>query len=111
MTWRCSFFPDGSYAQSHKILEGLIDDYPKTGYMPAALYWLGNAMFAQGQFTDAVEVQKRLIASFPQDARIPEAKLSLAAGTCEPRQEKGSHRSAQGRAEGLSGYGSGKACR
>lgn len=36
-------------------------------------------MFAQGQFTDAVEVQKRLIASFPQDARIPEAKLSLAA--------------------------------
>ena len=72
-------FSDGSYAQSHKILEGLIDDYPKTGYMPAALYWLGNAMFAQGQFTDAVEVQKRLIASFPQDARIPEAKLSLAA--------------------------------
>ena len=39
-------FSDGSYAQSHKILEGLIDDYPKTGYMPAALYWLGNAMFA-----------------------------------------------------------------
>lgn len=72
-------FSDGSYAQSHKILEGLIDDYPKTGYMPAALYWLGNAMFAQGQFTDAVEVQKRLIAAFPQDARIPEAKLSLAA--------------------------------
>ena len=63
-------FSDGSYAQSHKILEGLIGDSPKTGYMPAALYWLGIAMVAQGQYTGA---------AFPLVARIPEANLSLAA--------------------------------
>lgn len=74
-----ALFSAGNYAASMDLLGGLVSDFPKTGYMPSALYWLGNARFAQGDLKGAIEAQDRLIAEFDQDSRIPEAMLSKAA--------------------------------
>lgn len=72
-------FSQGKYEQSQKLLVSLIDEYPETGYMPNALYWLGNALFAGGELRESISVQDRLIKDYPDSARIPEALLSKGA--------------------------------
>lgn len=74
-----SLFSQGKYEDSATLLSSLVDDYPTTGYMPSALYWLGNALYAQNKLTNALAVQNRLIKDFPKHPRIADAQLSKAA--------------------------------
>ncbi len=74
-----SLFSQGKYDESASLLSSLVDDYPTTGYMPSALYWLGNAFYAQNKLSAALSVQNRLIKEFPDHPRIADAQLSKAA--------------------------------
>ena len=74
-----SLFSQGKYEDSASLLSSLVDDYPTTGYMPSALYWLGNALYAQNKLSQALAVQNRLIKDFPEHPRIADAQLSKAA--------------------------------
>ncbi len=74
-----SLFSQGKYEDSATLLSSLVDDYPTTGYMPSALYWLGNALYAQNKLSAALGVQNRLIKEFPDHPRIADAQLSKAA--------------------------------
>jgi tol-pal system protein YbgF len=70
-------FSSGKYAQSRRMFDKLLADYPQTEYRPTAFYWLGNVHFAQGNLAQAVSYQTRLIREYPGDARVPDAMLSL----------------------------------
>lgn len=74
-----SFFAQGKYDETRSLLENLTRLYPQTGYMPAALFWLGNALYADGNLKRAITVQDRLVKEFPKDARVPDALLNKAA--------------------------------
>lgn len=74
-----TLFSEGQFDQSCDLLKSLIVDYPKSGYKPNALYWIGCGLFAQNRLEESIATQKRLIKDFPSSSRVPEAMLSKAA--------------------------------
>ena len=74
-----SYFAQGKYEESEALLRNLTSLYPQTGYMPAALFWLGNTLYAAGELKQALEVENKLLENFPKDARVPDALLTKAA--------------------------------
>ncbi len=68
----------GDFAQAQTGFADLLKRYPSTGYKPSALFWLGNAQYAQRNYKDAQVQFRALVSSSPEHARAPEAMLSLA---------------------------------
>jgi tol-pal system protein YbgF len=52
--------------------------YPKSGYAPSVLFWLGNAQYAQRDYKEAISNFKQLLSVAPNHMRAPEAALSIA---------------------------------
>lgn len=52
--------------------------YPESGYVPAALYWQGNARYAARDYKPAIDSYRTLIAKVPSHPRVPEAMLAIA---------------------------------
>ena len=78
-TQAVALFSQGKYEESEALLRTLTSNYPQTGYMPAALFWLGNSLYASGELKRALEVENKLLKEFPKDARVPDALLTKAA--------------------------------
>lgn len=66
--------------------------YPDSGYTAAALYWLGNALYASRDYKAAVESHRRLVTQFPDHPRTPEAQLAIANSQVELKDTKGARR-------------------
>lgn len=78
-TTALSYFSQGKYDESEALLRNLTALYPQTGYMSAALFWLGNSLYAAGNLKQALAVENKLLKDFPKDARVPDALLTKAA--------------------------------
>ena len=61
------------------MLSHLTAVWPQTPYRAAALFWLGNTVYAAGDLKQALEVSGRFLEEFPKDARVPDALLTKAA--------------------------------
>lgn len=81
-------FSEGKYRESSRLLDSLLVDYPKSGYAPSALYWLGNTQFALGQLKQCIATQDQLIEQYPDSQRVPEALLSKAASQASLGQKR-----------------------
>lgn len=68
----------GDFAQAQTGFGDLLRRYPNTGYKPSALFWLGNAQYAQRNYKDAQVQFRTLVSGTPDHPRAPEAMLSLA---------------------------------
>lgn len=66
--------------------------HPSSGYQPSALYWLGNAHYANREHKEAMDSHRRLIALFPAHMRTPEALLAVANSQVELKDSKGARR-------------------
>ncbi len=66
--------------------------YPNSGYQPSALYWLGNAQYANRAYKEAMDTHRRLITLFPAHMRTPEALLAMANSQVELKDAKGARR-------------------
>jgi tol-pal system protein YbgF len=66
--------------------------YPNSGYRPSALYWLGNAQYANRAYKEAMETHQRLITLFPAHMRTPEALLAMANSQVELKDSKAARR-------------------
>lgn len=71
--FRSGKFPDASVA-----FAGFVKQYPRSGYVPSARFWLGNAQYATREYKDAIGNFKQMLADAPSHARAPEAALSIA---------------------------------
>lgn len=80
---------NGDYAGAQNRLKSFLAAYPVTGYRPSALFWLGNAEYANQSFKDALATFTQLIASYPQHLRVPESQLALANCQLELKDTKG----------------------
>ena len=78
-TQALSYFSQGKYDASEALLQNLTSVYPQTCYMPAALFWLGNSLYAAGDLKQSLAVVNKLLKDFPKDARVPDALLTKAA--------------------------------
>lgn len=66
--------------------------YPDSGYTAAALYWLGNAQYANRAYKDAIDTHRRLIGQHPGHPRTAEAMLAVANSQMELKDSKGAKR-------------------
>ena len=71
--FRSGKFPDASAA-----FAAFVRQYPRSGYVPSARFWLGNAQYATREYKDAIGNFKQMLTEAPTHARAPEAALSIA---------------------------------
>ena len=73
-----ALFRTGEFAGAQTAFLGLIGRYPKSGYLPSALFWLGNAQYATRDYKEAIINFRIMLTATPDHVRAPEALLSIA---------------------------------
>ena len=69
-------FRAGKFADAKTAFAGFVRQYPRSGYLPSARFWLGNAQYAAREYKEAIGNFKVLLSEAPGHA--PEAALSIA---------------------------------
>jgi tol-pal system protein YbgF len=86
-------FRSGDFAAAQSGFLALTARYPKTGYMPSALFWLGNAQYATRDYKEAITNFRILLQAAPDHLRAPEAMLSIANCQIELKDVRGARKS------------------
>lgn len=68
---------DGRYANAAEAFQRYINIYPENSLTPAATYWLGEAYYAQRDFTQAERTLIQFGSRYPSHEHIPDALLRL----------------------------------
>jgi tol-pal system protein YbgF len=68
----------GDFDKAAAGLTTLLQRHPATGYAESARFWLGNALYGQKNYKEAVAVFKVLVTGSPNHLRTPEAMLAMA---------------------------------
>ncbi|MFP8777957.1 tol-pal system protein YbgF [Hydrogenophaga sp. RWCD_12] len=76
------------FAGAASAYTGFLRRFPGSGYTPSALYWLGNAQYANRSYKEAIESHRRLVAQYPTHQRTPEAMLAMANSQIELKDGK-----------------------
>lgn len=71
-------FRSGKFPEAATAFGNFVRQYPQSGYVPSARFWLGNAQYATRDYKEAIANFKGLLAAAPDHARAPEAALSIA---------------------------------
>jgi len=79
----------GEFTQAQASFADFNRRYPSSGYNPSALFWLGNAQYAQRNYKEAVVNFRALMVAAPSHLRAPEALLSIANCQVELKEVKG----------------------
>ena len=66
--------------------------YPKSALAPSAMYWQGNAQYAQRDFRAAIATQRQLLATYPDSQKAPDALLNIASCQVELGDNAGARR-------------------
>ncbi len=85
-------FRSGKFADAQTAFAGFIRLYPRSGYLPSARFWLGNAQYATRDYKEAINNFKALLAAAPGHARAPEAALSIANCQIELKETRGARK-------------------
>lgn len=73
-----ALFRSGDFPGAQSGFHSLIARYPKSGYLPSALFWLGNAQYATRDYKEAIVNFRIMLTATPDHVRAPEAMLSIA---------------------------------
>ena len=71
-------FRQGDFATAANVFSDFTRRYPRSGYGVAALFWLGNAQYANRDYKEAIKNFSALLARAPDHVRAPESLLSVA---------------------------------
>jgi tol-pal system protein YbgF len=71
-------FKSGNFGAAVASFQAFIRAYPKSPLAPSAMYWAGNAQYAQREFRAAIATQRQLIATYPDSQKVPDALLNIA---------------------------------
>jgi tol-pal system protein YbgF len=71
-------FRKGEFAPAQAAFADFVKRHPQSGYVPSALFWLGNAQYATRDYTGAIGNFRALLVRAPDHVRAPEAVLSIA---------------------------------
>lgn len=86
-------FRSGDFAAAQSAFLALLSRYPKTGYGPSALFWLGNAQYATRDYKEAIINFRILLSAAPDHPKAPEALLSIANCQVELKDLRGARKS------------------
>ncbi len=85
-------FKRGEFDRAATGFSGLLKRFPNTGYRQSALFWLGNAQYAQRAYKDAIASFRTLVSTAPDSPRAPEALLAIANCQAELKDPKAARR-------------------
>jgi tol-pal system protein YbgF len=71
-------FRTGDFTAAQSGFLSLISRFPKSGYLPSALFWLGNTQYATRDYKEAISNFLIMLKAAPEHVRAPEALLSIA---------------------------------
>jgi len=70
-------FQTGNLKKADEGFSAFANKFPKSPYLPLALYWGGNSKYANKDYAGAINQLQSLIKRFPNHPRIPAAMLTL----------------------------------
>jgi len=70
-------FQAGNLKKADEGFSAFVNRYPKSPYVPLALFWSGNSKYANKDYTGAIAQLQSLIKRYPNHPRIPSAMLTL----------------------------------
>lgn len=85
-------FRKGEFVAAQTAFAEFLRRYPQSGYRPTALFWLGNAQYANRDYRGAIGNFRALLAQSPDHPRAPEAVLSIANCQIELKDNAGARR-------------------
>jgi tol-pal system protein YbgF len=71
-------FRRGEFPAAQTAFADFVRKHPQSGFRPTALFWLGNAQYANRDYRGAITNFRALLAAAPDHPRAPEAVLSIA---------------------------------
>ncbi|GGH55591.1 tol-pal system protein YbgF [Comamonas phosphati] len=71
-------FRSGKFPEAGAAFAAFLRQWPKSGYVPSARFWLGNAQYANRDYKNAIGNFRSVLTNAPMHARAPEAALSIA---------------------------------
>ena len=74
-------FQNGNLKKADSEFSAFITKFPKSPYVPLAMFWGGNSKYANKDYKAAMTQLQSLIARYPNHPRIPAAMLTL--GNCQ----------------------------
>ena len=72
---------DGRYAESARLFQAFIGQYPDDALAPNAYYWLGESYYVTENFGVSLDTFRKLIAKYPNSQKAPDALLKI--GYCQ----------------------------
>ena len=87
-----AIFRKGDFVAATNGFVEFLNRNPQTGYRPSALFWLGNAQYANKDCKSAVVNFRSLIAQAPSHVHAPEAMLTIANCQLESKETKGARK-------------------
>ena len=70
-------FQSGSLKKASEGFSAFVVKYPKSPYLPLALYWGGNSKYATKDYVGAINQLQSLIKKYPDHPRVPAAMVTL----------------------------------
>ena len=71
-------FRKGDFGAASTVFNDFIKRNPKSGYVLPSLFWLGNAQYANRNYTNAISNFNTLLSKAPNHMRAAESMLSVA---------------------------------
>ena len=70
-------FRKGDFVPAQLALQRFVQRYPQSGYLPSALFWLGNASYANKDYRASQAQFRQMLTLAPDHQRVPEAMLAV----------------------------------
>ena len=70
-------FRKGDFNAARTALNGFVQRHPQSGYLPSALFWLGNAEYATKDYKESLARFRQMLSVAPAHPRASEAMLAI----------------------------------
>ena len=85
-------FRKGDFVAAQAALVQFLQRNGKSGYAPSALFWLGNAQYANRSYKESMANFQQMLTLAPGYARAPEALLAISNVQIELKDSKGARK-------------------
>jgi tol-pal system protein YbgF len=85
-------FRKGDFAAAQLSLTQFVQRYRSGGYGPTALFWLGNAQYANKDYKESMVNFQQMLRSSPNHPKAPEAMLAVSNVQIELKDLKGARK-------------------
>lgn len=88
-------FKAGSYDKAIAGFDGFLKAYPNSTLAANAQYWSGYAYYAKKDYKNAIVQQTKLVSTYPQSPKLPDALLNIASCQMELKNTAAAKKSFQ----------------